>query len=183
MRIKHGLDVDRTTLLLSAGGEGKATLDQTVELLKQLKHRCQVVAICGNNRQMKEKLDHAARDFTPDGRVTLKPIGFTHDMDEYMSAADLLIGKTGGITVSESLAKGLVMVIFNPIPRQEERNSDFMLENGAAVRCNNLLLLPYKIDSLLDDPDRLNQMKQRALQLAQPNAAEKIVTKLLEIFC
>ena len=50
-------------------------------------------------------------------------------MDEYMSAADLIVGKPGGLTTCEALAKGLVFVIVNPIPGQEERNSDHLLEN------------------------------------------------------
>jgi len=60
-----------------------------------------------------------------------------------MSAADILLGKTGGLTTSEALAKGLAFVIFNPIPGQEERNSDHLLENGIGIRCNDLPALSY----------------------------------------
>jgi processive 1,2-diacylglycerol beta-glucosyltransferase len=59
-------------------------------------------------------------------------------MSEFMAAADCLIGKPGGLTISEALARGLPMVIVNPIPGQEERNADYLLEEGAAIRGNNL---------------------------------------------
>src|SRR6185436_9247175 len=111
-------------------------------------------------------------------RSTLVPIGYTTAMDEYMSAADVLVGKPGGLTTCEALAKGLVFVIVNPIPGQEERNSDHLLENGAAIRSNNPATLGYKIERLLDDPSRLAQMRKNALAFARPNAAIDIAEKL-----
>jgi Glycosyltransferase family 28 C-terminal domain len=69
-------------------------------------------------------------------------VGYTTEMDEYMAAADLLVGKPGGLTSSEALARGLALVIVRPIPGQEERNADHLLEAGAAIRCNNLPPLP-----------------------------------------
>jgi processive 1,2-diacylglycerol beta-glucosyltransferase len=102
-------------------------------------------------------------------------------MDEYMTASDILLGKPGGLTTSEALSKGLVFVVVNPIPGQEERNSDHLLEDGVAIRCNNLPALAYKIDRLLEDPSRLSRMQSNALRLARPGAAREIVGKLLAL--
>jgi len=96
-----------------------------------------------------------------------------------MAAADLLVGKPGGLTTSEALAKGLVLVIVNPIPGQEERNADHLLEEGVAIRCNNLPALAYKIDRLLDDPARLAAMQGNVGRLARPHAARDVVATLL----
>jgi processive 1,2-diacylglycerol beta-glucosyltransferase len=93
-----------------------------------------------------------------------------------MSASDILLGKPGGLTTSEALAKGLAFVIVNPIPGQEERNSDHLLEEGVALRCNNLAALPWKIERLLTDRQRLESMKANALHLGKPRAAQDIVT-------
>jgi processive 1,2-diacylglycerol beta-glucosyltransferase len=101
-------------------------------------------------------------------------------MDEYMAAADLVVGKPGGLTTSEALARGLIFVIVSPIPGQEERNSDHLLEAGAAIRCNNLPVLAYKIDRLLDDPARLETMRANVRRLARPRAAYEIVARLLK---
>ena len=79
-------------------------------------------------------------------------LGFTDKIDELMAVADLVVSKPGGLTTSETLAPGAVMVIVNPIPGQESRNSDYLLENGAAIKVNNIGTLAYKIDSLLGDP-------------------------------
>ena len=62
--------------------------------------------------------------------MRIHPVGFTRQMDEYMAASDLLISKPGGLTTSEAMARGLPMCVVNPIPGQEERNSDHLLEAG-----------------------------------------------------
>ena len=105
-------------------------------------------------------------------------MGFTTEMDELMTAADLFVGKPGGLTTSEAMAKGLPMVVINPIPGQEERNSDHLLEEGVALRCNNLPALAFKIDTLLDTPGKLARMAEHAWALGKPEAAFTIVDRL-----
>lgn len=179
MRAKHGLAPDRTTILLSAGGFGVGSVDALVNAMLSLQHRAQIVAICGRNEELKKRLTRIAGRMKHDSAVLLKPFGYTKEMDELMSASDLVLGKPGGLTTSEALAKGLVFVIVNPIPGQEERNSDHLLEGGVAIRCNNLPTLPYKLDRLLGDPQRFQSMKTNALRMGHPNAAKEIVEQLL----
>jgi len=179
MRAKHGLAPDRTTILLSAGGFGVGSIDALVSSLLPLQHRAQIVAICGRNEGLKKRLTKLAARSKPDATVLLKPFGYTKEMDELMTASDIVLGKPGGLTTSEALAKGLVFVIVNPIPGQEERNSDHLLEGGVAIRCNNLPTLSYKLDRLLSDPKRFQSMKTNALRMGHPNAAKEIAEQLL----
>ena len=181
MRARHGLRQDRTTILISAGGFGVGAIDELVASLLNLQHPAQIIAICGRNQELKQQLDKLADEQSPLAQVNLKAVGYTTEMDEYMTAADMVLGKPGGLTTSEALAKGLVFVVVNPIPGQEERNSDHLLEAGAAIRCNNLPVLSYKIDRLLDDPARFAAMQANARRLARPNAAHDIVKKLLTL--
>ena len=178
MRAKHGLEPDRTTILLSAGGFGVGSVDALVHSLMTLQHRAQVVAICGRNEELKQRLSKLAARAKPDANVLLKPFGYTKEMDELMTASDIVLGKPGGLTTSEALAKGLVFVIVNPIPGQEERNSDHLLEGAAAIRCNNLPTLSYKLDRLLADPQRFKSMQANARRMGHPNAAKEIVDQL-----
>ncbi len=180
MRKKLGLAADRTTVLLSAGGFGVGPVEHIVTTLLDMEHPAQVVAICGRNAELKARLDKLAGKSSA-RRGTLVPVGYTTAMDEYMSAADALVGKPGGLTTSEALAKGLLLVIVNPIPGQEERNSDHLLEEGAAIRCNNLPVLAFKIDRLLDDPARVARMTESVRRLARPNAAADVVRLSLAI--
>jgi processive 1,2-diacylglycerol beta-glucosyltransferase len=178
MRAKHGLAPDRTTILLSAGGFGVGSVDALVSSLLTLQHRAEIVAICGRNEELKKRLTRLAARSKPDAMVTLQPFGYTREMDELMAASDLVLGKPGGLTTSEALAKGLVFVIVNPIPGQEERNSDHLLEGGVGIRCNNLPTMSYKIDRLLGDPARFRSMQANARRMGRPNAAIQIVEQL-----
>lgn len=110
----------------------------------------------------------------------MKVIGYTEEMHRWMAAATLMIGKPGGLTISEAMTCGLPMVIVSPIPGQEERNSDHLLEKGMAIKCNEFTTLPYKVGSLLDDPERLHRMRANALKWAKPEAAATIARTLVE---
>ncbi len=179
MRAKYNLHTDKPTILISAGGFGVGPIELIIKALLQSKHPLQIIAICGKSKELKKQMDSFAASLPQDSPINIKPIGYTKDMDEYMSASDILLGKPGGLTTSEALTKGLVFVIFNPIPGQEERNSDHLLEDGVAIRCNNLPTLAYKLDRLLDDKERFRVMQNNAKNLARPNAAYEIVKKML----
>jgi processive 1,2-diacylglycerol beta-glucosyltransferase len=180
MRRKHGLRTDRTTILVSAGGFGADSIEHVLTSLMELRHEAQVIAIAGRNEELRSRLDSLVKASKIRSKVDVKIVGYTTEMDEYMSAADLILGKPGGLTTSEALAKGLIMVIVNPIPGQEERNSDHLLEEGVAIRCNNLPALAFKIDSLLDDNKRMDQMRKNVRRMGRPNAASDIVRELLK---
>jgi len=182
MREKYGLEKDRMTILVSAGGFGVGNIEHLLQALSELETPAQVLAICGRNEELKMRLEKLSVEKLNNQTISFKPIGYTTAMDEYMSASDLIVGKPGGLTTSEALAKNLVFVIVNPIPGQEERNSDHLLEQGCAIRCNNLPTLAYKIDALLKDKIRFEVMKQNAMRFARPNASREIVAKLVEIF-
>jgi processive 1,2-diacylglycerol beta-glucosyltransferase len=179
MRARHSLAPDRTTILLSAGGFGVGSVEPLISELLSLQQRAQIVAICGQNEELKKRLTRMAAGTKPDAAVLLKPFGYTLEMDELMTASDLVIGKPGGLTTSEALAKGLVFVIVNPIPGQEERNSDHLLEASVAIRCNALPTLCYKLDRLLGDRTRFSAMQASAQRMGRPNAAKEIVAQLI----
>jgi len=166
-----GLEQDLTTVLVSAGGFGMGPVESLANSMQEVRHPIQVAVVCGKNPDLKRRLEDLPAPNHP-----VKIVGFTPEMERWMAASDLLVGKAGGLTSSEALASGLVMVIINPIPGQEERNSDHLLEEGVAVRCNNLPALAYKIDSLLSDKERFDRMRQAVRRLARPNAAADVVS-------
>lgn len=182
-RRRLGLDLDRTTLLVSAGGYGVGPIERLVADLLALGQPWQIVAVAGRAEQVRERLTVLARRATKlrDAATRLHVVGFTDTMDEWMAAADLLVGKAGGLTVSEALARALPMAIIQPIPGQEERYADHLLERGAAIRCNNLPAAAWKIARLMDDPARLAQMAAAARAMARPHAASEIAADALAL--
>src|SRR5207245_134496 len=174
---KHGLHGDRPIILQLAGGFGVGPIEKLYRSLLDVEIPLQVIAIAGRNEKARKQLE--AVEAPPRHRA--KVLGFTHDIDELMAVADLVVSKPGGLTTSETLARGAAMVIVNPIPGQESRNSDFLLENGAAIKVNNLATLAYKVTALLREPERLKQLKANARQLGRPRAAFDVVHGALEL--
>jgi processive 1,2-diacylglycerol beta-glucosyltransferase len=178
-----GLDPAATVILISAGGYGIGPVEQLVNGLLDLQKPWQIVAIAGKAEKARKRLEEISRHAgkLASGAFRLVPIGFTTDMDKYMAAADLLVGKAGGLTTSEALARVLPMALIEPIPGQEERNADHLLEAGAAIRCNNLPAAPWKIAKLLDEPTRLARMRDAARAMGKPGAAAAIAEDALTL--
>jgi len=181
---KHlGLHPESTVILISAGGYGVGPVEQLVQDILALQKPWQIAAIAGKSEKVRKRLEELAKagGTLPGGAPKLFPIGFTTEMDKYMAAADLMVGKAGGLTTSEALARGLPMALIEPIPGQEERNSDHLLEAGVAIRCNNLPAAAWKIAKLLDDHARLTKMRDAAKRLGRPGAAAAIAEDALRL--
>src|SRR6266850_2244166 len=69
MRLKHGLDPDRTTIIVSAGGAGVGAMEHLVTSLFSMQHSVQVVAICGRNVELKKRLTKLASRINPNASV------------------------------------------------------------------------------------------------------------------
>jgi len=178
-----GLHPTATCILISAGGYGIGPVEQLVNDLLALEKPCQIVAVAGKAEKVRKRLEeisHRAGKLDGDS-PRFVAVGFTKDMDKYMAAADLLVGKAGGLTTSEALARHLPMALIEPIPGQEERNADHLLEAGAAIRCNNLPAAAWKIAALLEDSARLTRMREAARHTAKPHAAANIAAEALSL--
>ena len=176
-RLQLGLDPRRTTLLLSAGALGVGPAELITERLLHLQQDVQVIVVCGKSAELCERVKQIVGATQ---RMKFHVMGYTDRMDMLMKASDVFVGKPGGLTVSEVLVTGLPMVIIAPIPGQEERNSDHLLEDGVAIKCNEFTTIAYKIDALLSDRARLENMRRRALELARPDATNVVVRTLIE---
>jgi processive 1,2-diacylglycerol beta-glucosyltransferase len=110
----------------------------------------------------------------------LFPLGFTTTVERVMSAADLVVTKPGGLTVSECLALGKPMLLISPIPGQEEHNAIFLMEEGAAWLAYDAIGLEYKLARLLGDAAKLRVMAGASQALGRPQAAREVLQRVLE---
>jgi len=180
LRREAGFDTDRPLFLISGGALGVSPAAGVLDGLARLRHPAQAVVICGKNTEMQAEMEYQARAIeAANPGLTIRVLGYTDVMHKWMQMADLFIGKPGGLTTAECLASGLPMIIVAPIPGQEDRNSDHLLEKGIALKCNEFTTLAYKIDGLLDQPAILQTMREKARWYGRPNAAATIVDTLL----
>jgi processive 1,2-diacylglycerol beta-glucosyltransferase len=172
---EFGLDPQKTTLLMMSGGAGVGGIEFLAERLLGLEGDFQLVALAGRNEKLLADLQELAKCHPE----RLFPMGFTRVIERIMAASDLAITKPGGLTTSECLAVGLPMIVVSPIPGQEERNADFLLENGAALKACDAGALAWRVQRLLREPERLAAMRSQALKLGRPAAAREVLEIIL----
>ncbi len=154
-RKKLELDPEMRTVLMMSGSMGYGKIDESLLKLDQLKYDFQIMVVCGNNKRMYKKIGK----MLPELRKPVKVYGFVDYIDLMMDAADCIITKPGGITSSEALAKGLPMIMVNPIPGHEQRNAEFMLNNGIALYATKSFPLDEAVFSLFRHPKRISDLR------------------------
>jgi processive 1,2-diacylglycerol beta-glucosyltransferase len=170
-RADLGLSERFTVLLTAAAGLTSEVRDIAGQLAAE---GIQVVASTGHHPRLKRRLETLAKR---EGLVHV--FGFTPQMHRMMRSADVLVGKAGGLTVSESLAVGLPLIIYNPVPGQEIYNVDFLVNSGAGLLSRDEEDVVEKVRFLANHPDRLRQMAANAQALGKPEAAQAVCEQVL----
>ncbi len=166
-RVKLGLDPKRATVMVMGGSQGLGPLEEIMENLH--KSSFQVLVTTGLNREMFRALNKRY------GKARhIRVFGYTKQVSLMMDAADILITKPGGLTSSEAIAKGLPMLIINPIPGQEERNTDFLVKAGVAEQINDPHEIVSRAEALCHAPSRLAKMIEKTREIARPYAAMEV---------
>ena len=171
-REKLGLDPDADTVLVMGGSMGYGHMEKTVRSLDalELPRPMQILCVCGRNDDMKEKIGK----LSVQSAHRIEVFGFVDNVDELMDASDCIVSKPGGLTTSEALAKRLPMIIVDPIPGQESRNTEFLLNNGAALASSNTLPVAELAYALLTNPDRMRTIRDAIEVLRRPNSAANV---------
>ena len=176
----YQLNPDKKTILFFGGGEFEKRKKRTVLILKSLaKHldEYQIVAVSGRNKKMNNEFLNLYEKLQNEDLHVLK---YTKDVPSLMHISSLVVTKPGGLTSSESLASNLPILIINPIPGQEEENAEFLEASGSAVWLKKDDNIDDVINNLLNDPQKLEQMKINTTQIAKPNSTMDICEILLE---
>ena len=173
----HGLEGTRPMVLVLSGGFGVGPIEDILKGVLAVEAALEVVAVCGRNAELPQRLSALPCPV----RHRVHVVGYTSAIDELMTVADVVVSKPGGLTSAEALARGCAMAIVNPIPGQESRNSDYLLENGAAIKVGPIATLPHTLERLLNDGRRLAQLRSRARLLARPHAAFTVAETVLAL--
>ncbi|MBF0122917.1 MAG: glycosyltransferase [Candidatus Omnitrophica bacterium] len=172
-----GLALDVPTVLIMGGGQGLGKLKDVVKALLAGPSSLQMIVIAGANQKLFKWLKKTA----PKASKKILYYDYTNNVHELMAGADLIVTKPGGMTTSECLAKGLPMVIINPLPGQEARNTDFLLEHGIAIHVHDIEDLAEEVELLLRSPERLKTMAQAARENGKPDASDNIAKLAKEL--
>lgn len=166
---------DLPTVLVMMGSMGFGNIIKSLEQMDAFPGDFQIICVCGNNQRMKRSIDKRI------WRKKMHSLGFVNYVDLLMDAADVIVTKPGGLTTSESMAKGLPLILMNPIPGQEERNMEFLTNNGAAVMVNATFPVDEALHQIFNCPWRLELMKQSVAHLGKPNATRDLYDFIMAI--
>jgi len=179
-----GLTTDAPVVLVTGGSQGARVLNEVVPpALARLGRDLQVVHLCGLRNEAAVRQLYAAAD-----RVVAHVRPVAADMDRLFAAADLVICRGGGTTVAELMACGRAAVIV-PYPHHKDRqqwHNARVLERRAAAhiveqRDFDAAALVELAGPLLQQPEQLRLMGERAAQLARPDAAADILADMQRV--
>jgi len=165
---------DKTTVLVMMGSMGFGNMEKNLRALDTLKLDFQILCVCGNNEKMKCSLEEI------EWSKSVYVYGFVDNVDVMMDASDCIITKPGGLTTSEFMAKGLPAIILNPIPGQEERNMEFLVNNGAAMMVTPTFPIDEAVYELLKYPWRVELLKESVARLGKPDATKRLCDFMIE---
>jgi len=168
---KLGFNFSEPIILIVGGATSHTSFLRIINGLKNKNKKLQFIIVAGRDKTLQKKLKESKINKDP----FIAVFDFVHNLDEYMTVADLILTKAGGLTVSECLVKNLPMVINNIIPGQEEDNVEYIVKNGAGIRTKNVEETVNIINDLFLNPKKLSAMGKSCKKLAKPNAAKDIV--------
>lgn len=176
--IQHQLNLlpHLKTILIMGGGAGVLPMKEIIDICEQIEIPLQIIIVTGNNERLLKKVEALALT----SRHLLRPLGFVSNVDELMSIADVLISKPGGMTSAEALVKTIPMIIYKPIPGQEEANTRYLVSEGAAIQVNSPSELKEQVQLLMNNTSEANQMTQKIRLIARPAAAHDIARQILD---
>ncbi|WP_148137864.1 MGDG synthase family glycosyltransferase [Candidatus Formimonas warabiya] len=173
-----GLLPDRPTILVMGGAYGVLSgIKKVCAALMQTTIPLQFIVVCGQNQRLFKSLD----DLMEQTRHPVLRFGYVNNVEELMAASDIIITKAGGLIVSEALTKQLPLIIFKPIPGQEEQNAVFINRMGAGRIVDSHEALVDLVKTLVEKPDELRKMREAAAHAIPGFAAERAVAFMMQL--
>lgn len=171
-----GIPGERFTVLVLSGGFGVGRIEPLVDhvastLADYSRRRFNLLVVCGKNDRVRSHLEK--KKFPPN--IETRVFGYVTNVHDLMAAADILISKSGGLTSAEAMSKHLPMIIVDPIPGQETRNAEMIVESGAGFLALDLPNVSYKLRRAIENPALLRRARAGTCELAKPHAAMDIV--------
>ncbi|MFN8635355.1 MAG: glycosyltransferase [Chloroflexota bacterium] len=174
MRARRGLPAEGPIVTLFGGGLEPRRARIVVQRLLESDTPGLLIVVAGRSAEIAT----AVADLQDGPSMRLLKLGRIDYVDDLVAASDLVITKSGGLIVSEILARGTPMVVFDPIPGQEEWNADFVAGSGAGLQLRQAESVPLTVRALLAAPERLALMRQHAARVGRPRAAQDIADRI-----
>jgi len=166
---------EKKTLLVMSGSMGFGNVLDEIKALDKLELDFQIITVCGNNKKLKAQIDELQT------QKRIYNFGYVDNVDVLMDAADCIVTKPGGLTTSEALAKCLPMLMNNPVPGQEDRNVEFLLNAGAAIKISKTFPLDDALYQLFLSEERRELLTRSIQLLRKPDSTKSLVEFVVKL--
>ena len=164
------------TVLIMGGGAGILPMAKILIACDHLNAPVHFIAVTGKNQKLYNELSVLSKRLSH----PLCVLGFVNNVHELMTCADILLSKPGGMTSAEALACGLPMIIFKPIPGQEEANTRFLVERNYALRADTVENVTEYLQRLLvDSSEKLETLRRNVAAAGKCQAAKAIAQNII----
>ena len=179
-RAQYGWDKEEKVCLVMGGGEGLLPMEEMLAALTAAHiDKLRLVAITGHNEKLAHKLQQRFVGHTTKSGSEANPVevyGFRQDVPQMLAGADMIITKAGGLTCAEVLASGLELLLYKPLPGQEQGNANFLQAHYGASVCQSLAALVAAVSRVANAERPVEPKKPQG----NPLAAEQICTFVLQ---
>ena len=175
LREKLGWAKDKTTVLLVGGGEGMGPLGKTARVIATSGLDLALAIVTGRNQRLKDHLESL------DWPVPAHIYGFSHDLPDFMRAADVLVTKAGPGTIAEALNAGLPIILYAKLPGQEDGNVSFVVDERLGVWAPSPDRVVEVLTRWVQRPDVRERYADNCRRAARPDATRQIARALREI--
>lgn len=163
-------------ILIMGGGLGMGSIRQSLVHLDTLDDVDSFTVVTGYNADLYDEIYQLRREL----RHPVKLLGYTNRIAELMVAASLLVTKPGALTCTEAATVQVPMVLYSPIPGQEEANATYMQEKGCACWVKGQDNMTSCVADLLRHPEKLQAMSKASVSCHRDGAAI-IVSRIRQI--
>lgn len=172
-----GLKPGLPLILVMGGSLGLGPMKSVIREVDKLPQPFYIVAVTGKNEELKERLEREGAKWHHPTKV----LGFVENVYELMDVAEVVVTKPGGVTTAECLTKRLPMIIIDPIPGQEAKNTEYLLGHNVAVEAETTSDVMLFVDEFLRNPEKLRHMREAARALGRPQAANCAAEAILSL--
>ncbi|MEH7336189.1 glycosyltransferase [Neobacillus drentensis] len=175
---KYGLDPQMPIVLVMGGGCGLiGDGSSTIKGFEELPNPVQLIIVCGHNEKLRMQLKEKLKD----SKHRIHLTGYINYVHELMAISDLMITKPGGVTTFEAIAMELPMLLYKPIPGQEEDNAKFLVRTGVAIQATTDRDLTNQLAKILSNTNLLQQMKENSKQFHPKESAFASVEVMMQV--
>jgi hypothetical protein len=174
---KHSCSKQLGRVLLCGGGWGLGISSVTVSTLLKANKITLLQVVCGQNESLEQQLKTRFSEDIKAGR--LEVLGFVDDLTYLYKKAEILITKSGGITLTEASLTGTCMVVSAALPGQEQHNRDVFKQANAVETTYSLESLLSTVVRLIGNTEAKQILTNNAATLVRHDAPDYICNVLL----